>query len=196
MPRLIAAAVLAMMLAACTETPTDPDTTKAFSERPMLSVALPGTTASITSGSCSLVSASTGQVRCSYDIANPEGLLLNIYPGARLNVAYKCINAGTGKIQSSGSILRWAAGADVDAETATNPTATDVQLSIPTAPSGYIHKDSKINVCNGKQTTVVTNYSLVYWEVYIDNWYPFQPDTEYSYTCMASDPSYRGCATS
>jgi hypothetical protein len=195
MPRLIAAALLAMMLSACSETPTDPTTTEAPSERPALSIVLPGTTASITSASCSLVSASTGQARCSYDIANPDGLLLNIYPGARLNVAYKCVNASTGKIQSTGSILRWAAGADVDGVTTTNPTATDVQLSIPTAPSGYIHKDSKINVCNGKQITVVTNYSLVYWEIYLDNWYPGQPNADYSWTCMSADPSYRGCTS-
>jgi hypothetical protein len=195
MHRLIPAAFVMLMLAACTETSTEPNTNRAPEEHASLSVALPGTTASITSGSCNLVNSTTGEVRCSYDIANPDGILLNIYPGARLGIDYQCVNSSTGKLQSSGYTIRWATGADADGVTATNPTATDVKLSTPVVPNGYVHKDTKWNTCKGKQTLVVTNYSMVYWEVYLDNWYPGQPNADYTYTCLASDASYRGCAT-
>jgi hypothetical protein len=203
MRHFIPAALAVALLAACSESSTEPTTREIpapTSEIPApptsYSAGLPGTSASITSGSCSLISSSTGEVRCSYDVANPDGLLLNIYPGARLKMDYQCVSPSTGRVQSGGSDVRWAVGADVYGVTATNPTATNVKLSTPTVPNNYVHKDSKFNACKGKQTLVVTNYAMQYWEIYLDNWYAAQPNTDYIYTCLASDSNYRGCETS
>jgi hypothetical protein len=193
MPRLIAAAVLAIMLAACTENPTDPGTGKSAAQPASFSVAVPGTTASITSYSCSLKSSTTGEVRCSYDIANPDQQLLNLYPQAALKIDYKCVNANTGKIQSSGTGVRWP-GLSIEGVTASNPTATDVQLSTVTLSNSYTHSDTKLNACKGKQTLVITSYSMSYWELYVDNWYGGQPNTDYHSICVASDHRF-GCAT-
>jgi hypothetical protein len=195
-----AAVVAAMLLAACSESSTGPEVSAPENgtvtpAAPIFSASLPGTTALISSGSCSLISSSTGEVRCSYDVSNPDGLLLNIYPGARLKLDYECVNS-IGKVQSTGTAVRWATGADVYGVTATNPTATDVELTPPVIPNSYVHKDSKFNACKGKQKVVVTNYTMVYWEIYLDNWYSVQPAADYNFTCLASDSDYRGCATS
>lgn len=196
MRRVVPFALVAAMLAACSESPTEPATSKspAPAAAPSFSVALPGTTASITSGSCSLVSASTGQVKCSYDVANPDGLLLNIYPEAMLDIDYQCVNASTGKVQSSGTNARWAVGS-FEGVTATNPTGTDVQLGSPTINNSYVRKDKKYNACKGNQKVIITNYSMRYWEVYLDNWYSGQPNADYTWTCLGFDTSH-GCPTS
>jgi len=57
------------------------------------------------------------------------------------------------------------------------------------------HPYTKQNPCNGKQSTVVTNYSLQYWELYIDNCYSGQPSGAFAWGCLASD-TRRGCKTS
>jgi hypothetical protein len=194
MRRVVPFVVVAAMLAACSESPTDPATSKSPAAASSFSVALPGTTASITSGSCSLVSASTGQATCSYDVANPDGLLLNIYPGALWDVDYQCVNASTGKVQSSGTSVRWTWGS-FEGVTATNPTGTDVQLGSPTIYNSYTRKDRKYNTCKGNQKLIITNYSMRYWEVYLDNWYSGQPNADYAWTCLGSD-NHRYCSTS
>jgi hypothetical protein len=195
MRRIVPFVLTAAMLAACSESPTDPSSSKSPAPAaPSFSVALPGTTASISSGSCSLVSASTGQVTCSYDVANPDGLLLNIYPGAMLAVDYQCTNASTGRVQSSGTGSRWTWAA-FEGVTATNPTGTDITLASPTVNNSYTRKDRKFNACKGNQKLIITNYSLKYWEVYLDNWYSGQPNADYTWTCLGADNS-RGCATS
>jgi hypothetical protein len=193
MHRLIPAAFVTLMLAACTETSTEPNINRAPEEHPSLSVALPGTTASITSASCSLVDPTTGEVRCSYDIANPDQLLLNIYPEAQLGLAYQCLNSSTGKIQSSGTSIRWV-NVSFEGVTAANPTGTNVQLSTATLPNHYTRNYTKYNTCKGKQALVITNYSLLYWDIWVDNWYGGQPNEEYHFTCLGSDSSH-GCAT-
>lgn len=188
-----AAAVAVALLAACTETPTDPNTGRVPADHPSLSATLPGTTASITTGSCSLISPTTGEVRCSYDIANPDQVLLNIYPDAQLGVDYQCLNASTGKVQSSGTSVR-GVYASIEGVTAANPTGTNVQLSTATLPNHYTRNYTKYNTCKGKQTLVITNYSLLYWEIWVDNWYSGQPNEDYRFTCLGSDASH-GCAT-
>ncbi|HKH84898.1 MAG TPA: hypothetical protein VKA25_14520, partial [Gemmatimonadales bacterium] len=59
MKRIIAAAFVALTLAACSETTTEPDTSRAPTQSASFSVAVPGTNVSINSVSCSLISAST-----------------------------------------------------------------------------------------------------------------------------------------
>src|SRR5215208_7968928 len=126
MKRLIAAAFVVLTLAACSETTTEPNTSTVPTQPGSFSVAVPGTNVSINSGSCSLISASTGDVRCSYDIANPDGILINIWPDAHLYMNYQCVNSSTGKIQSSGTGSRWIYGA---------VTVTDVHPTPPISSS-------------------------------------------------------------
>jgi hypothetical protein len=191
MKRIIAAAFVALTLAACSETSTEPQTRTAPTQPASFSAALPGTNVAITSGSCSLLSASTGEVRCSYDIANPDGILINIWPEAHMIMNYQCVNPSTGKIQSSGVGSRWTAaswtGTDV------NPTANNIQLSTATLPNDYVHKDTKRNTCKGKQNLVITSYSMDYFDVWVDNYYSGQPGEEYVYGCVASKDWGYGC---
>jgi len=198
MPRIIAAACITLLLAACSESATAPETSNAPTgnaplEHPSLNVALPGTTASITSVSCTLTTPATGEILCSYDIANPDHLLLNIYGGASLYMAYQCVNSSTGKIQSSGIEGRWLSFA-VMGTTEANPTGTNVQVSTATTlPNTYTKRYTKLNTCKGKQSLVITNYSMPYFDVLIDNHYSGQPDAEFSWACLGTDTRY-GCA--
>jgi hypothetical protein len=181
------------MLAACSESPTNPDPETSSAGRPSLSVTLPGTNVTINSAACSLVSSSTGGVKCSYDVSNPDGLLMNIYPQAVLQVDYQCVNPSTGKIMSSSTMNRWTWGYH-EGLTATSYTATDEALTNPALPSNYTRSNKKYNACKGKQTPVPTHYALAYWEVGVDNYYSGQPNADYRYVCLASQNWY-GCAT-
>jgi hypothetical protein len=191
MKRVIAAAFVALTLAACSESATAPESSPVPAQPASFSAALPGTNVSINSGSCTLISSSTGEVRCSYDIANPDGILINIWPEAHLVMNYQCVNSSTGKIQSSGTGSRWIYGAVT--VTDVHPTATNTQLSTATLPNDYVRKDTKRNTCKGKQTLVITNYAMDYFDVYVDNYYSGQPYTEYAFGCLGSEDWGFGC---
>jgi hypothetical protein len=176
MRRLIPAVFVAALLAACSESPTSPDATPTPTpeQGPSFSVALPGTSAAINSASCSLVSSSKGDVLCSYNVSNPDGLLLNVIPAAIVDIAYQCQNASTGKVMSTGTDRRWVENHHSDV-TATTYSATDEAL--PTAALFTGH--TKLNPCKGRQSAVVTNHSLVYWQVGIQH--------DATSACIASD---------
>ena len=191
MNRIIAAAFAALTLAACSETTTEPHTSTVPARPVSFSATLPGTNVSINSLSCSLISASTGEVRCSYDITNPDGTLINIWPEAHLRMNYQCVSPSTGKIQSTGVGARWAYAAST--VTDVHPTADNIQLSTATLPNDYVRKDTKRNTCKGKQTLVITNYAMDYFDVYVDNYYSGQPSTEYAFACLGSEDWGYGC---
>jgi hypothetical protein len=191
MNRIIAAAFVAITLAGCSETTTEPDTSTVPTQHASFSAAVPGTSVSINSASCSLISASTGEVRCSYDITNPDGILINIWPEAHLIMNYQCVSPSTGKIQSTGVGSRWAAASST--VTDVHPTADNLQLSTATLPNEYVRKYTRGNTCKGKQTLVITNYAMDYFDVYVDNWYDNQPSTEYAFGCLASKDWALGC---
>ena len=191
MNRIIAAAFVALTLAACSETTTEPTTSRVSAQPASFSAALPGTNVSINSLSCSLISASTGEVRCSYDITNPDGILINIWPEAHLTMNYQCVSPSTGKIQSTGVGARWAYAAST--VTDVHPTADNLQLSTATLPNDYVRKDTRRNTCKGKQTLVITNYAMDYFDVYVDNWYDGQPAAEYVFGCLGSKDWGLGC---
>lgn len=162
MLRLIPAVFVAAILAACSESSTSPDATTTPEQRPSFSVTVPGTNVAVNSFSCSLVSSTKGDVLCSYNVSNPDGLTMEITPQARVDIAYQCLNSNTGKVMSTGSQMRFVYNKHVGI-TATTYSATDEAL--PTA-SLYIvtnHPYTKYNPCKSNQTTVVTGYSLVYW---------------------------------
>jgi hypothetical protein len=185
MRRLIPAVFVAAMLAACSESPTNPEATTAPEQRPTFSVTVPGTTIAINSASCSLVSSSKGDVLCSYNISNPDGILMDVIPQARVDIAYQCLNSNTGKVMSTGTQMRFVSQKH-QGVTATTYSATDEAL--PTA-SLYIvanHPYTKLNPCKSSQTTVVTGYSLPYWSLNLS--------TSLGSVCVASNGSV-GCKT-
>jgi hypothetical protein len=191
-----AAALAAILLAACSESSTAPETSAPDNSTipatpPSFSATLPGTSTVINSASCNLVNSTTGEVRCNWDISNPDHISLEILPGALMEIAYQCVNSSTGKVQSSGISTRWAWWADYEVTDA-NPTGTNIQLATATPPSTYTRKYTKLNVCKGKQTLVVKSYAMQYWDVFIDNFYIGQPDADYKWTCLGSDERY-GC---
>lgn len=182
MRRFVPTVFLAALLAACSESSTGPNTTSGAEPEPGFSVALPGTSTAINSASCSLVSSSAGDVLCSYNISNPDGLLLNVAPAAIVDIAYRCENASTGKVMSTGVDRRWVEQRHAGV-TATTYSATDEPLPTASLNNSTGHS-ARLNPCKGKQTAVVTGYSLVYWEVRIEN--------DVTSVCAGSD-DHLGC---
>ena len=191
-----AAALAAMLLAACSESSTAPEASApepgpASSPAPSFSATVPGTNISITSGSCTLISSTTGEVHCSYSISNPDQVLINFYPEARLAIDYQCLNASTGKVQSSGTGYRWPwlyFGNVTDA----NPTGVDVKLGSAVLPNNNTGKYQKSNTCRKSQKLVITKYTMVYWDIWVDNYYTGQPSDQYADACYSDDGKY-GC---
>jgi hypothetical protein len=193
-----AAALAAMLLAACSESSTAPEISTPENGTPApgapsFSATMPGTNVTITSASCTQISTVTGEVRCDYDVSNPDGIMINIYPEARMNLEYQCVSPSTGKVQSTGTAERWAY-AGFEGVTAIHPTGTNVKLSTATVPNTYVKKYNKLNACRGKQILVLTKSTMVYWDAYVDNWYIAQPGDQYKWTCLGSDDRY-GCET-
>jgi hypothetical protein len=190
MRRLIPAVFVAAILAACSESPTNPEATTAPEQRPTFSVTVPGTNVAVNSFSCSLVSSNKGDVLCSYNVSNPDGLTMDITSQARVDIAYQCLNSNTGKLMSTASQMRFVYNKHVGI-TATTYSATDEAL--PTA-SPYIetnHPYTKNNPCKSKQTTVVTGYSLVYSALYLS---VSLGSSSLGTLCVASNNSL-GCKT-
>jgi len=166
MRRVIPVVFVAAMLAACSESPTSPEATRAPDPRPSFSVSVPGTNVAVNSFSCRLVSSIKGDVLCSYNVSNPDGLTMEITPQTRVDISYQCRNSNTGKVMSTGSQMRFVYNKHVGI-TATTYSATNEAL--PTA-SLYIVTNpayARDNPCKSNQTTVVTGYSLVYWVLHL-----------------------------
>jgi hypothetical protein len=192
MRRLIPAVFVAAMLAACSESSTGPEASPAPEQGPSFSVTVPGTTTAIASFSCRLVSSSKGEVLCSYDISNPDGLLMNVIPSALVDIAYQCVNPTTGKVLSTGTQTSRVEQRHMGI-TATTYSATDEQLPTASLSVHTNHPYTKLNPCKAKQTTVATSYSLQYHELYIDDALVGQPG-DVHWACVASD-TRRGCKT-
>jgi hypothetical protein len=190
MRRLIPAVLTAAILAACSDSSTGPDTGTGPEQRPSLSVIFPGTNVAVNSFSCSLVTPTKGDVLCSYNVTNPDGLTMEITPQARVDIAYQCLNSNTGKVMSTGTQLRFVSNKHAGI-TATAYSATDEAL--PTA-SLYIvttHPYTKTNPCRSNQTTVVTGHSLVYWVLHLA---VSRGSSSLGAMCVASNNSL-GCKT-
>jgi hypothetical protein len=166
MRRLIPAVLATAMLAACSES-TSPEPTPVREQHPSWSVTLPGTSTTINSASCNLVSSSKGDVLCSYNISNPDGLLLNVIPAAIVDIAYQCQSPSTGKVMSTGTDRRWVEQRH-SSVTAITYSATNEPLPTAALFNFSNGPGAKLNPCKGKQTPVVTNYSQQYWEVRIE----------------------------
>jgi hypothetical protein len=188
MRRLIPAVFVAAMLAACSESTTSPEASSAPEQHPSFSVTVPGTTIAINSASCSLVSSSKGDVLCSYNISNPDGLLMTAYATATVRIAYRCLNSNTGKVMSTGTVDRFVTQ-EHEGITATTYSVTNEPLPTASLVIHTNHAYTKLNPCKSNQTTVVTNYSLPYWVLYV-----VRTDVSNTWTCVASD-THQGCKT-
>jgi len=161
---LSAIAVAVVLLAACSEPPTDPTTTNTPQSPSFVTTAIPGV--EFNSASCTLVNSTTGEVRCSWDITNANGTSLDYFPEAYLTITYNCLNTHTGQIRSSGTTNQWASLSYFDVTT-TSITGANLQLSTALPPSGYTGSSKKLNACKGNQQAQTTGYTMPYWEVYI-----------------------------
>lgn len=177
MRRLISAVLAAALLAACSESPTSPAST-ASDQRPSLSVSLPGTSITINSASCSLVSSTEGDVLCSYSVSNPDGLPMDVAPHARVDIAFQCVNASNGRVMSTGTQLRFVEQEHLGV-TATTYSATNEAL--PTAEL-LITK-----LCKGKQTAIVTGYSMPIWWLSVES--------SGNSVCVSNPEATLGCKT-
>jgi len=189
-----AAALAAMLLAACSESSTAPEASAPepgtpSSPAPSFSAGLPGTNVSISSGSCTQISTTTGEVHCSYNISNPDQIPLNIYPEAHMAIDYQCLNASTGRIQSTGKGYRWA-WLYFEGVTDANPTGTDLKLGSAVLPNNNTGKYQKSNTCRKSQKLVITKYTMVHWDIWVDNYYVGQPGDEYADVCYSDDTDY------
>jgi hypothetical protein len=201
MRHFISAALAATLLAACSEDTTAPEASvpeasfpepgTASSPIPSFSAGLPGTNVSITSGSCTQISTTTGEVHCSYSISNPDQIPLNIWPEARMAIDYQCVNASTGRVQSTGTGYRWAY-LYFEGVTEANPTGTDLKLGSAVLPNNNTGKYQKSNTCRKSQKLVITKYTMDHWDIWVDNYYYGQPNEEYAQACYSDDTEY-GC---
>jgi hypothetical protein len=179
MRRLIPAVLATAMLAACSES-TSPEPTPVREQHPSWSVTLPGTSTTINSASCNLVSSSKGDVLCSYNVSNPDGLLMDVTPHARVDIAFQCLNANTGKVMSTGTQLRFVEQKHLGV-TATTYSATNEPL--PTAQL----LTTKLNPCKRKQTAFVTGYSMPVWWLSVEN--------SSGSVCVSNPEATLGCKT-
>jgi hypothetical protein len=189
----VAAAVFAV--AACQEAPTAPQSL-AFepnSARKTHWSDHDNTIVTFNSASCTLVNAATGSVQCSWDISNGPNPF-NVYPEALLDVTYNCVNPSNGRIASTSNRERWVWSNGVEGITTGTSVETNHQLNPPNIWNSYTGKDKKFNACKGSQVVSITNTSMLYWDLYVDNWYDGQPWADYRYGCFASDARYE-CLT-
>jgi hypothetical protein len=179
---VVLSSALTILLAACSEVPTDPAATD-IPQSPSLAVAtsIPGVT--INSASCTLANSTTGEVRCSWDITNANGTSLNYWADSYMRITYNCLN-NTGQIRSSGTANVWSSLSHF-AVTATSITGTNQQLPTARPSNTSTGSSKKYNVCKSGQQLQITGYALQYWDIYID--------TGNLWACLGSDDQF-GCS--
>src|SRR5918994_1566711 len=103
--RVVLSSALTIILASCSEAPTDPTGTY-VPQSPSLAIATSTPGVAFNSASCTLASSTTGEVRCSWDITNANGTSLGIHPQAHMAITYNCLDS-RGQIRSSGINNAW-----------------------------------------------------------------------------------------
>ncbi len=175
--------LLLLPLAACADRsdPTELAAPGLQAPAPRLSVSTAAFT--INSGSCSYTG---GVFRCSYNVANPGGHYLYIYPEGEFRVAYDCIGK-SGRVLKSGTFDGWAS---IRIEgSATSYTGTDVTVSpLPSPPSGLTGSSKKDNACKGQAEVAVTGSTLLSWDIWVET---HGEDPAYN-ACLGTSP---GCGT-
>lgn len=151
-------------MTACQESPTAPDNFMPVPSTLRPSITPDPTLVTFNSASCTLASASTGAVQCSWDISNPAANNLNFSVEALLDASYDCVNPKSGRVASSqvrqiGTIIQQSG------VSSTSLTGSNVALPLPLLPTDFAGQMKKLNACKGN--TVVDNltWSLNYWDV-------------------------------
>ena len=178
---VVLSSAFTMLLAACSEAPTDPAGTYS-PESPSLAVAtsIPGV--AFNSASCTLASSTTGEVRCSWDITNANETSLDYWVQAYMTITYNCLN-NTGQIRSGGTTNQWSSLSSLGV-TSTSITGTNQQLVTAVPNNTGTGSSKKFNACKGSQQVEITGYTMKYWHVWISGAGKDQ--------CLGSDGSY-GC---
>ena len=171
---MVLSMALTILLAACSEGPTDPTATNIPEFPSLVATSIAGVT--FNSASCTLANSTTGEVRCSWDITNANGTSLDYLPEAYMTIAYNCLN-NTGQIRSSATTNQWINLNYYDV-TSTSITATNQQLptDVPYTRTG---SGKRFNACKGSQQLQITGYTMQYWHIYI-----YSPDGK---ACLGSD---------
>ena len=177
---VVLSSALTMLLAACSEVPTDPTVASIPQSPSMVATSIPGL--SFNSGSCTLANSTTGEVRCSWDITNANGTSLEYWANASMAITYNCLDS-RGQIRSSGATSRWSYLYYPNV-TSTSIVGTNQQLPTPLPYNGGTGSGKRYNACKSGQQPQITGSTMQYWEVYIS--------TLAGDTCLASD-NRKGC---
>jgi hypothetical protein len=140
------------------------------------------------SASCSLSSAATGAVSCSWNIDNPALNPLNLWAEAFVNVDYECVNPKNGRVASTEqrqlrTLKQYFGLSDASL------TGADESLPAPQLMNDYTGKMKKMNACSGNTVPQNLSWSLAYWDVSV-----VTTTGTLRMSCFASDNS-NGCFT-
>jgi hypothetical protein len=172
---------LTILLASCSEAPTGPGVTN-IPESPSLAVATHIAGVAFNTGSCTLANSTTGEVRCSWDITNANGMSLGIHPQAHMAITYNCLDS-RGQVRSSATNNAWGYLSFLHV-TSTSIAGTNQQLVTAVPYNTGTGSSKKFNACKPSQQLQITGYSMLYWHIIID--------TPTASACLGSD-NRMGC---
>jgi hypothetical protein len=175
---VVLSSALTMLLAACSEVPTDPAAANIPQSPSMVATSIEGL--SFNSGSCTLVSSTTGEVRCSWDITNTGGKSLDYWPEAEMAITYNCLDT-KGQIRKSGTGTAWSWLEYLNV-TSTSITGTNQQLSTAALYNSRTRSGKRYNPCRTNQQLQITGYAMQYWDIWVD--------VEGESACLGSDNRY------
>ena len=160
---VVLSSALMMLMAACSEAPTDPSTS--IPQSPSLAVAtsIPGV--AFNSASCALANSTTGEVQCSWDFANANATSLDYWVQAHMTITYNCLNS-TGQVRSSGTTNGWSS-LSFFGVTSTSITGTNQRLVTAVPNNTSTGSSKKFNACKASQQLQITGYTMQYWHVWI-----------------------------
>jgi hypothetical protein len=184
--RAVAPLVAVGLTIACSEAPTAPQADLRLSH--VIIQAVDPTLVTFNSASCTLASASTGQVSCSWNISNPDANVMNLWAEGILVVNYQCVNPKNGRIASSEqreiSTLQ-----QFFSVSATSLTGSNSLLPLPNLPNDLRGKQNRENACRGNGEPQGMTWRLDYWDVSVITVGGIQ-----RFSCAASD-NRNGCFT-
>jgi hypothetical protein len=179
---VVLSSALTMLVAACSEVPTDPAATN-IPQSPSLAVATSITGVTFNSASCTLANSTTGEVRCSWDITNTSGKSLDYFPEAQMAISYNCLDS-KGQIRKSGTGTAWSYLEYLNV-TSTSVVGTNQQLPTAALYNSRTRSNKKYNPCKTNQQLQITAYAMQYWDIYVE--------VEGFWACLGSDDRY-GCS--
>lgn len=151
-------------ITACQDSPTGPESVTATPSMARLAMTPDPSLVTYNSASCTLTSASTGAVTCSWDISNPAQTSLNLWTEALLQASYDCVNPKNGRVASSEVRDVWTARPE-SGVSSPSLTGSNVALPIPVLVNDYTGSMKKLNACRGNTVVQNLTWSLDYWDV-------------------------------